>query len=55
VEIVLGKVAGVGRALMCIGIDVVMLGASPSGSSVTIADGGLTPTEVTVAAGGSVT
>ena len=44
----------VSRALICIGIVVVLLGATPSSPSVTIADSGLTPPEVTVAAGGSV-
>ncbi len=48
-------VSRVGRALMCIGVVVVLLAASPSGPSVTIADSGLTPPNVTVAAGGSVT
>jgi plastocyanin len=43
-----------GQALMHTGVVVVLLGASPSGPSVTIADSGLTPPEVTVAAGGSV-
>ena len=44
----------VGRALMCIGAGVVLLGATSSDPSVTIADSGLTPPEVTVAAGGSI-
>lgn len=33
----------VGLALMCVGVLVVLLGATPSGSSVTIADTGPTP------------
>jgi hypothetical protein len=45
-----------GRALMCVGVLVVLLGATTSGPSVTIADSGITitPPNVTVPAGGSV-
>jgi hypothetical protein len=47
-------VSRVARALMCVGVLVVLLGATPSGPSVTIADGALTPPVVAVLAGGSV-
>jgi len=42
------------RALTCVGALVVLLGATTSGPSVTIADGALTPPVVVVPAGGSV-
>lgn len=44
----------VGRTLMSVGVLVVLLGATTSGPSVTIADGALTPPSVVVPAGGSV-
>src|ERR1700692_4593937 len=47
-------VSCVGRALMSVGVLVVLLGATTSGPSVTIADGALTPPSVVVPAGGSV-
>jgi hypothetical protein len=47
-------VCRLGRALMCVGVLVVLLGATTSGPSVTIADSGLAPPDVTVPAGGSV-
>lgn len=43
-----------GHALVGLGALVALLGAAPSGPAVTIADGALTPTVVTVPAGGSV-
>src|ERR1700674_135251 len=47
-------VSCVGRALMSVGVLVVLLGATPPGPSVTIGDGALTPPVVTAPAGGSV-
>jgi plastocyanin len=47
-------VSCVGRAVMSVGVLVVLLGATTSGPSVTIADGALTPPSVVVPAGGSV-
>ena len=47
-------VSCVGRALISVGVLVVLLGATTSGPSVTIADGALTPPSVVVPAGGSV-
>jgi hypothetical protein len=47
-------VSRVGRGLMWVGVLIVLLGATTSGPSVTIADGALTPPVVTVPAGGSV-